>query len=170
MYAGITGALKIGEQKQRVAYISGWNVEDMSEVVETTKIGQSHKGAYVGRQSWSASADGAIVFDEGSSQAVLFAAKHRGDKIELIFQLEDKVFLKGHCYIESLGIGLTAEGKGTISISVKGCGMLAVFVNDDDIKGTEFSPPPSGNIYWGINGRGESSVSWGNNQTTEEQI
>ena len=73
------------------------------------------------------------------------------------------MFLKGHGYIESLGIGLTAEGKGTISISVKGCGVLEVYANNGSVKGTEFSPPPSGNVYWGINGRGESSVSWNEN-------
>jgi len=159
MYTGITGALKIGERKQRVAYISGWNVEDMSEIIEVTKIGKAHKEAYVGHQSWNASADGAIVFEGNNSQAELFEAKHKGDKIEMTFQLKDGVFLKGQCYIESLGIGLTAEGHGTISISVKGCGMLTVCANGRNIKSPPL--PPSGNLYWGINRRGDTSRLWG---------
>ena len=158
MYTGITGALKINGNT--VAYISGWNVEDMSEIVETTKIGQAHKGAYVGHQSWSASADGAIVFEGDNSQAILFATKHRGDRIALILQLKDGVYFEGHCYIESLSVGLTAEGHGTVSISVKGCGVLGVYVGESNIKGDDLPTRPSGNIYWGINEPGESSTEW----------
>ena len=71
MYTGLTGALKITHKDfgpATLAYISGWSIEDKTEVVETTKLGRIHKDAVTSFQSWSASADGVVVFENDRSQ------------------------------------------------------------------------------------------------------
>jgi len=144
MYTGLTGALKLvhplKSTEQNIAYISGWSIEDKTEMVETAKIDSIHKDAFPSFQSWSASADGTIVFEKKNRQKDLFGIKHRGDKIELVFYLNDTsetdkdVCFRGSGYIESLSVDLAAEDKGNVSISVKGAGSLDIMVNGKNAK------------------------------------
>jgi len=135
MYTGLTGALyieeanKIPSNPQRVAYISGWNIENTTEIIEMLKVGKVHKDAYTGHQSWSASAEGAVVFEE-KGQEELFIAKRQGKKIKLDFYLDiDKgTYFYGHGYIESLNIDFSAADAAKIAISVKGTGPLDLYV------------------------------------------
>ncbi|MCL2797025.1 MAG: hypothetical protein FWD58_03100 [Firmicutes bacterium] len=139
MYTGLTGALKVYLDGNwgTVAYISGWSIDDSAEIIETTKIGEVHKDAFAGMQNWSASADGAIVFNGNDAQAALFMAKQAGLKIKLQFFLDDKsnvtngksTYFSGYGYIESLSVSLSAEDKGNISIGIKGTGKLKLRVN-----------------------------------------
>ena len=143
MYTGLTGALLLRVKKngqehvQRVAYISGWSIEESTEIIETTKIGEVHKEGFAGMQSWSASADGAVVFEQEGNHQILFDLKKKGVKFSLQFFLDDKsisgsensTYFVGDCYIESLSVDLSAEDKGNISIGVKGCGPLDYFVD-----------------------------------------
>jgi len=128
MYTGVTGAVKIGKgTAATVAYISNWSIEDSSDIIEITKLGSKYKEKAVGMQSWSASADGAVDFTDGS-QTALFAAKHNGDEVNCNFYLDTtankEVFFTGKGFIESLSVDLSAEDKGNISISISGNGAL----------------------------------------------
>ena len=135
MYTGLTGALKIGDDFETVAYISGWSLDDQTEITEIRKVGQRYKEAYAGVQSWSASADGVVVFEDRDGrigQQQLFRTKHEGDKVMLRFYLHDSrkpyanedVWFEGYGLIESLSVDLSAEGVANISISIKGTGAL----------------------------------------------
>jgi len=152
MYTGLTGALKVGNRK--VAYISGWSIEDTSEIIETTKVGQSHKEAFAGRQSWSASADGVIVFAvpvdgmnefDSTGQAELFKAKYDGTPVELSLYLdvvsEKKTCFFGKGYIESLSVDSSSGQAAKISISIKGTGRLDLMANGKHVRdGVEMNP------------------------------
>ena len=153
MYTGLTGSLKIFNgtifEPVTVAYISGWSIEDKTEVIETTRLDQTHKETFPSFQSWSASADGAVAFECVDSQTALFAAKYAGGLVKLEFHLMDdsegegkSTCFCGEGYIESLGVDLSAEDKGNISISVRGSGPLKLYVNGVEIPAT--NPP---NVY-----------------------
>ena len=133
MYTGLTGKVEIvttgtGAYSGTVAYISNWSVEDTSDIIEMTELGQGFKKKKAGLQSWSASADGAVVFSD-NGQKTLFAAKHAGTRVTCKFYLDkttgSEVLFSGDGYIESLSVDLSAEDKGNISISISGDGELA---------------------------------------------
>lgn len=144
MYTGLTGALKITQEiggvcvqpPKTIAYISGWSIEDKTEVIETTRIDRTHKETLPGFQSWSASADGAIVFEDDNGQEDLFKTKYTGGKVQIEFYLLDNAiapdgngtYFTGEGYIESLSVDLSAGDKGNISISIKGTGSLDLIV------------------------------------------
>lgn len=142
MYTGLTGALYILDSDmpllnaERVAYISGWSIENSTDMVEVNTVGQAHTDAYAGRQSWSASADGVVVF-ENKGQEKLFIAKSLGKKMRLNFymdlQASGGTYFTGCGYIESLGVDLSAESAANISISVKGLGQLDLIVDGEDV-------------------------------------
>jgi hypothetical protein len=145
MYTGLTGALKIEDEKGQqttIAYISGWSLNDQSEIIEKRKIGKTYKEAYAGTQSWSASADGVVVFEKNYGQQELFRAKHEGKKIKLLFYLHDSskdptvedAWLEGYGLIESVSIDLSAEGSASISISIRGTEELSLHAIGRDIK------------------------------------
>ena len=130
MYTGLTGKLEIALEENgtfgtstEVAYISNWSVEDTTDIIEVTKLGKEYKEKQPGLQSWSASADGTVVFD-GNSQIALFKAKHDGTLVQCAFYLDTGVVFTGNGYIESLSVDLSAEDKGNISISISGDGGL----------------------------------------------
>ena len=160
MYTGLTGSLQIENSLglyKPVAYVSGWSVEDKSEVIETTKIGRTHKDAYTGFQSWSASADGAAVFEDigEDGHEALFKTKHLGKKVRLRMYLNDTkmfgvngedtgTYFEGEGFIESLSVDLSAEDKGNISVAVRGSGPLGLYVNGKDVKTNQ---PPSDRFF-----------------------
>ena len=143
MYTGLTGAIKInpnfdesGSTPKTLAYISNWSIEDTMDVIEITELGSDSKKKKAGLQSWSASADGSVVFETESTRTThneLFEAKHNRRKIQIELYLhdgtngKDKVYFKGNGYIESLSVDLSAEDKGNISISVSGSGELLLY-------------------------------------------
>ena len=166
MYTGLTGSLRVGENP--VAYISGWSIDDNSEIIEVRKIGQAHKDAYAGYQSWSASADGAASF-ENNGQARLFKAKQLGEKVFLKLYLKyqesgENTWFEGSGYIESLSVDISAGNIANLSISIKGVGALKLYENGQDvITGNEVQPieeevftlkldRSSGNLYAEPNG------------------
>jgi len=149
MYTGLTGALRVGNRT--LAYISGWSVNDTAEVIEVAKVGSSHKDAYVGHQSWSASADGTVSFDFEESdiedeiaymgaQAALYKAKHDGEPIELRLylnkatQTHKSAYFSGRGIIESLSVDLSAGQTANISINIKGTRRLDLIVEGRVIK------------------------------------
>lgn len=148
MYTGLTGALEAIvlddngiPRTKRIAYISGWSIEDKTEIIETAKVGRTYKDTMPGFQSWSASADGAVVFEAGGHQA-LFKAKYAGEKMVIHFYLNEKTengndkstYFCGTAYIESLSVDLSAEDKGNISIGVRGKGPLDLIVDGIDVR------------------------------------
>jgi len=154
MYTGITGSLWIEHTYENIArfvkvgYVSGWNVEESTEVIEKRKVGQAYKEAYPAYQSWSAGAEGVVMFEkniecaEGESELngyqMLFNAKHNGNAVKLLLFLNDEVTVSGgkntvfvgDGYIESLSVDLSAEGAANISISIKGSGLLDIFIDN----------------------------------------
>lgn len=164
MYTGLTGALKIERHKDsdvfyKIAYISGWSIEESTELVETTKIGKFHRNAYSSFQSWSASADGIVVFekcgdDVGDGQddeqarichERLFKAKHCGERVRVQLHLNDRTntYFVGDGYIESLSVDIAAENAASVTISIKGTGVLDLLVNGESVKNVsprELSP------------------------------
>lgn len=145
MYTGLTGSISIDSNvttgtpvPKPVAYISNWSIEDTTDVIEITELGKEWKNKKAGLQSWSASADGAIVFETDITKTGhkdLFNAKHNRQKVQVKLFLNDKtitgsvedVYFLGNGYIESLSVDLSAEDKGNISISVSGSGELCLY-------------------------------------------
>jgi predicted secreted protein len=134
MYTGLTGKIIINrdaivQNTPVVAYISNWSVEDTTDIIEVTKLGNKFKEKLPGMQSWSASADGAVEFalvdGKDSGQAELFAAKHAGTEVNCEFFLKSATKFSGKGIIESLSVDLSAEDKGNISISISGTGPLS---------------------------------------------
>lgn len=143
MYTGLTGALKLVDSIDSIApmaYISGWNISENTEIIETSKIDDINKSGLAGQQSWSASADGAVAFESKDSQEKLFKAKYLGEKIRVQFYLnnqgDDKksAYFEGSCYIESLSVDLSATDKGNISISVIGDGPLDLWIDGRNVR------------------------------------
>ena len=128
MYTGLLGKLTIGGTAKTIAYISNWSVEDTTDIIEVTRLGNGFKEKLPGLQSWSASADGAVEFGQvnnaSSNQAALFKAKRDGDEVDCEFYLNNSVKFFGKGIIESLSVDLSAEDKGNISISISGIGKL----------------------------------------------
>lgn len=148
MYTGLTGSLKIRDafgMPRTIAYISGWSVEDKTEMIDCSEFGSSNTNKIAGRKSWSASADGTISFTDGVSQEMLFERKAAGLPIDAEFYLDigaadtdpsqTGTYLRGKGYIESLSVDLSAEDKGNISISISGDGSLDMIVNGKSILG-----------------------------------
>ncbi|MDR1905394.1 MAG: hypothetical protein LBQ27_00555 [Clostridiales bacterium] len=150
MYTGLTGKITIAEKASgtygtelTIGYISNWSVEDNSDIIEFSEFGgSSPAGAgYTvkrpGQQSWSASADGAVSFENGKNQSALFSAKNQRKEIKLRLYLSaaDNTYFEGTGFIESLSADMSAEDKGNISISVSGNGKLSLYVNDALING-----------------------------------
>jgi len=102
MYTGLTGAIKIIDNlidTVTVAHISGWSIEDKTDIVETIRLDSVYKGMAPSFQSWSASANGTVSFEDTSSHGILFAAKSNGKKIKLMFFLnnvaDEKTYFEG---------------------------------------------------------------------------
>ena len=145
MYTGITGALKIANKLgiySTIAHISGWSIEDNTEIISKTELGCDDKKAFAGYQSWSASADGAVVFNSAGTHETLITAKQLGTKVAIRFYLldseldnknEKSTYFCGEGYIESISVNLSAEDKGNISISIVGDGPLALYVDDRNV-------------------------------------
>ena len=128
-YTGLTGKVEInkaGSTAKEIMYISNWSIEDTTDVIEVTKLGNGFKEKLPGLQSWSGSADGAVEFDTDNGQSALFASKHNGDEVTCTFYLDSNanVAFSGTGIIESLSVDLSAEDKGNISISISGIGKL----------------------------------------------
>jgi len=148
MYTGVTGALKLETENGyvNVAYISGWSVDESSELIEVERIGQKYNDVFVGKQNWSASADGFAVFESSDGQQELIRAKHSSKKVLLNFVLNKgtnhdaiEAYLRGYGYIESLSISLDASSAANIAISIKGVGPLELISSGENIK-TKDSP------------------------------
>ncbi|MCL2369702.1 MAG: phage tail tube protein [Firmicutes bacterium] len=145
MYTGLTGALKtltgLTGRYESVAFISGWNLEQSTEVIEISKVGKVDKEAYTGKQSWSASASGTIVFSgENSGHEQLFRAQQLGQRVRLQLHLfdsirngQDSTYFLGNGFIESLSVDMSAEGVAKIDISIKGTGKLETIIDGENL-------------------------------------
>ncbi|MCL2177315.1 MAG: phage tail tube protein [Firmicutes bacterium] len=124
MYTGLTGKIKIDGE---VAYISNWSVDTSREIIEVAELGKPYKKKVAGSASWSASADGTVVFGSGAdSHSKLFVAMNSGEPVECEFILNENASVKftGKALIESLSVDLSAEDKGNISIALSGIDAL----------------------------------------------
>lgn len=133
MYTGLTGKISYLEKngegaaiEKTIGYIGNWSVEDTADVVEVSMLGSKYKKKTVAQQSWSASADGAVDFEGAEGHNKLFAIKAAGGEIKVRFYLsaEDNTYFEGNAFIESLGVDLSAEDKGNISISLSGTSQI----------------------------------------------
>ena len=133
MYTGLTGRLTVDGKK--VAYISNWSVENSVEIIEFASLGKSTRHKKAGLKSWTASADGTIVFGlvdgRDSCHKDLFDAMNSGKPVNCEFYLDTKNNTKftGCGLIESLSVDLSTEDKGNISISISGMGVLEYCIN-----------------------------------------
>ncbi|MDE6677250.1 MAG: hypothetical protein K2K12_06045 [Clostridia bacterium] len=139
MYTGLTGAIKFSSSDSPVAYISGWSLEDKTEIIDSSEFNSATKKSLAGTKSWSATADGVVSFEEGDGQIQLLEAKNKGTKLHLDLYLDisqkTKTYFSGECYIESLSFDLASDGVANISISVVGEGELEYIVNRQPGKG-----------------------------------
>ncbi len=144
MYTGLTGALKITNalgHYHNIAYVSGWSVEEKSEMIDCSEFVESDKKSIAGAKSWSASANGAICFDTVDGYDDLFEAHYRGSPVIFHFHLSDggidgvkeDTYLCGTGYIESVSMELSAGNTGTVSLSVSGVGPLELFVDGKNV-------------------------------------
>ena len=69
MYTGLTGKVMIGvgESAAAVAYISNWSIEDTVELIEVSVLGQKTKNKLAGLRGWTAIAEGAVEFTDGTT-------------------------------------------------------------------------------------------------------
>lgn len=132
MYTGLTGKLTLGivsteggtqsaSELPAVAYISNWSIEDTVELIEVSVLGQKTKNKLAGLRGWTASAEGAVEFTDGTAgHKLLFEAMQGGKEVKCEFYLDGNTKFSGKGLIESLSIDLSAEDKGNISISISG--------------------------------------------------
>lgn len=144
MYTGLVGALKVlnafGDYVN-IAYVSGWSVEEKSEMIDCSEFVEADKKSVAGAKSWSASANGAICFDCVGGYDDLFEAHYRGKPIMFHFHLSDgaiakskeNTYLCGTGYIESISMDLSTGDRGNVSLSVSGVGPLELFVDDKNV-------------------------------------
>lgn len=144
MYTGLIGSLKVADAfggYRNIAYINGWSVEEKSEMIDCSEFGEADKKSIAGAKSWSASANGTICFDSAGGHDDLFETHYRGKPLLFRFYLSDSgkqgaeedTYLCGTGYIESMSMDLSAEDRGTISLSVSGVGPLELFVNGKNV-------------------------------------
>ncbi|MCL2234364.1 MAG: hypothetical protein FWC02_01635 [Firmicutes bacterium] len=125
MYTGLTGKVEIAVgngQSKKVAYISGWSVDDTVELIDIPELGKRAKNKVAGHVGWTASADGTVDFGISGTEghSALFKAMHGGKRVKCSFYLNNAVKFTGTGLIESLSVDLSAEDKGNISISMTG--------------------------------------------------
>jgi len=148
MYTGLTGKVSIrpittgaGNQDTQngiehdVAYISNWSIESSVEIIENAELGKPTRKKKAGLRGWTASADGTVFFggDGISGHRALFNAMNSGQEVRCEFFLDvgsvgparPAVGFFGTGLIESLSVDLSAEDKGSISISISGIGDMS---------------------------------------------
>jgi len=134
MYSGLTGKIFFWEEDEErvIGYISNWSIEDTTDIIEFSELGRAlptsgFKIKKAGLQSWSASADGAVYFEDGTNHDKLFDLKAAREIIKLQIHLNAETYFAGEGYIESLSVDLSAEDKGNISISISGNDKLSLY-------------------------------------------
>lgn len=123
LYTGVTGKLSItkgSETEKDLVHIASWDVSLSKEILEVVSFGEDYKEKAPSVKDWSATADGSADFDSDSGQKALVDAFEAGTKLTGTFYLNETTFLKGDCYVESLDISHSADGKADISISLAG--------------------------------------------------
>lgn len=130
MYTGLTAKLEIKNGSEGaasvVAYISNWSVEETRDLIEVTKLGSKVKEKKPSLYSWTASADGTADFGSTSNQKSFRDAMIAGTPVSVTFYLDETTKFTGSAYIESMSIDISAEDKGSISISLSGDGELTL--------------------------------------------
>lgn len=124
-YAAVSANGAAGEAK-KIAYVSNWSVEESCDIVEFTTLGSDCKEKMPAQYGWSASADGTADFSAEGGHAALRDCMISRSPVRMTFYLDGATYLSGDGYIESLSTDISAEDKGNISISVSGCGKLAL--------------------------------------------
>lgn len=131
MITGVTAKLTLNNAK--IAYISGWSVDNSREMLEISTLGMTDKEYLPGIKDWSASAEGLLAFtdNEGndSNQKSLIESMKNGEIVKFEFVLDTvndngvekiKNGFEGNALIESLSIEASAGELTKISISIVG--------------------------------------------------
>lgn len=136
MITGVTAKLTLGNEK--IAYITGWTVDNTREMLEIATLGMTDKEVIPGVKDWSASADGLLAFTDANSnnsnQKAIIDAMKNGEIVKFQFVLDTEIVnniekiktgFEGLALIESLAIEASAGELPNISISIAGVGELA---------------------------------------------
>lgn len=136
MITGVTAKLTLGNEK--IAYITGWTVDNTREMLEIATLGMTDKEVIPGVKDWSASADGLLAFTDANSnnsnQKAIIDAMKNGEIVKFQFVLDTEIVnniekiktgFEGSALIESVSIEASAGELPNISISIAGVGELA---------------------------------------------
>lgn len=127
LYSGVTGKVELSNTTpKQVAHISEFSVEISAEIIEALSLGSEWKDKIAGIKDWTASSDGSCDFDEESSQEEIINALISGAVLPFSFYLDSTTKLSGNALIENCSISNAADGKADISISITGCGPIAL--------------------------------------------
>lgn len=135
MITGVTAKLTL--ENKKIAYITGWTVDNTREMLEISTLGMTDKEVLPGVKDWSASADGLLAFTDAdgnnSNQKVIIDAMKNGEVVKFEFVLDTEIVnnterikngFEGSALIESVSIEASASELPKISISIAGVGEL----------------------------------------------
>lgn len=135
MITGVTAKLTL--ENKKIAYITGWTVDNTREMLEISTLGMTDKEVLPGVKDWSASADGLLAFTDAdgnnSNQKAIIDAMKNGEVVKFEFVLDTEIVnnterikngFEGSALIESVSIEASASELPKISISIAGVGEL----------------------------------------------
>lgn len=135
MITGVTAKLTLNDAK--IAYISGWSIDNSREMLEISTLGMTDKEFLPGVKDWSASAEGLLDFTynggENTNQKSIIESIKNGEIVKFEFVLDTvndngvekiKNGFEGTALIESVTIEAGAGELAKISISIVGVSEL----------------------------------------------
>jgi hypothetical protein len=120
-YKGDGGVIKIGSTPVTIGEILSWTVEQQSDVIEDTAMGDTAKTFVAGLTSWTGSCEailsdsdtGQVLLDNGSTQTAL----------DFFFDSTTSAY-KGNAIVTSISSSASVGDMIKVSISFQGTGAL----------------------------------------------
>lgn len=135
LYSGVSGKISIarpGSEPREVVYASSFTVNISRNIREVLRFGRETKEKRPGVRDWTGSFNGLADFSPDGGQRELQQAYIEGSPVQATFYLQDGVFMEGQALIESLEVGLEADGDATMDISLSGSGDVEfTYVGDE---------------------------------------
>lgn len=140
LYSGVTGKISImrpGSEPRELVYANTFSVSISRNIREVLRFGKDTKEKRPGIKDWSASASGMADFSPDGGQRELRQAYDEGALVQATFYLADGVYIQGEALIESLEVGLEADGDATMDISLAGSGDAEFIYSGDETTGPD---------------------------------
>ena len=121
-YTGLTASVRIGEDNDVLAYISGVDLSLTKDIIEILAFGMTFKEKVPAIKDWSASVNGTVALAAGGTQEQLYNAFDSGEPLTLGIYLDDSTYFEGTGYVQSFDISAAPDDKITLSSEIAGSG------------------------------------------------